>query len=51
MIYSRNQQVRFRWITDEKNVKFTIDKLYIGSDCPWFCSGHGLCHVNGCLYV
>jgi hypothetical protein len=45
----RNQEVRFRWITSQTDARFMIKNLYIGADCPWFCSGHGLCQSNGCL--
>jgi hypothetical protein len=44
-----NQEVRFRWITSQTDAKFIIRNVYIGADCPWFCSGHGLCQSNGCL--
>ncbi|CAF4678933.1 unnamed protein product [Rotaria sp. Silwood1] len=43
-----NQEVRFRWTTSQSNARFMINKVYVGADCPWFCSGHGLCQSNGC---
>ncbi|CAF4591307.1 unnamed protein product, partial [Rotaria sp. Silwood2] len=43
-----NQEVRFRWTTSQVNAQFMINKVYVGADCPWFCSGHGLCQSNGC---
>ncbi|CAF1574185.1 unnamed protein product [Rotaria magnacalcarata] len=43
-----NQEVRFRWTTSQENARFMINKVYVGADCPWFCSGHGLCRSNGC---
>ena len=43
-----NQDVRFRWTASQSNARFRIEKVYVGADCPWFCSGHGLCKSNGC---
>ncbi|CAF0744576.1 unnamed protein product [Adineta steineri] len=44
-----NQEVRFRWKANQSNARFIINNVYVGADCPWFCSGHGICQSNGCL--
>ncbi|CAF0939143.1 unnamed protein product [Adineta ricciae] len=45
-----NQDVRFRWSASKSDARFIIHNVYVGADCPWFCSGHGICQSNdGCL--
>jgi hypothetical protein len=45
----RYQEVRFRWTASQSDARFMIKKVYVGADCPWFCSGHGVCQAHGCL--
>ncbi|XP_077972003.1 reelin-like isoform X1 [Styela clava] len=38
-----DQPVRFRFHQEESDVKWALDRLFIGPSCPDACSGHGDC--------
>ncbi|XP_041459310.1 reelin-like [Lytechinus variegatus] len=43
---------RFRWHQpDFRNGRdvWAIDNIYLGSGCPWMCSGHGHCKRGNCV--
>ncbi|GFO21735.1 reelin [Plakobranchus ocellatus] len=45
-------KTRFRWRRSgikEPTPIWAIDNVYLGSDCPWLCSGHGVCDQGKCL--
>ncbi|KAK3762808.1 hypothetical protein RRG08_040503 [Elysia crispata] len=45
-------KTRFRWLRpglEEPSPIWAIDNVYLGSNCPWLCSGHGVCHNGTCL--
>uniref|UniRef100_A0A8C4RCQ5 Reelin n=1 Tax=Eptatretus burgeri TaxID=7764 RepID=A0A8C4RCQ5_EPTBU len=48
---SISSRTRFRWIQHSfspgRDV-WALDNVYIGSGCPWMCSGHGACDEGQC---
>jgi reelin len=41
---------QFRWYqSSPSSVPWAIDSIYIGHDCPSFCSGHGRCMPGYCV--
>ncbi|GFR97714.1 reelin [Elysia marginata] len=51
-LYPKSQKTRFRWLRPgeaDPSPIWAIDNVYLGSDCPWLCSGHGSCHKGKCV--
>lgn len=43
---------RFRWVQHTKSPRgdiWALDNVYLGSGCPWLCSGHGYCDHGRCV--
>ncbi|KAL8563520.1 hypothetical protein ACOMHN_064345 [Nucella lapillus] len=49
---ARSKSTRFRWVQPvgfEQQESWALSHLYIGSQCPGLCTGHGRCDANACL--
>ncbi|ESN98794.1 hypothetical protein HELRODRAFT_188910 [Helobdella robusta] len=49
---NRSPSTRFRWrqsyVATRGNI-WALDKIYVGDDCHWMCSGHGTCDGDKCI--
>ncbi|XP_043944459.1 reelin isoform X3 [Protopterus annectens] len=47
-----SSRTRFRWIQNDYSPNgsfWAIDNVVLASECPWMCSGHGVCDTNRCI--
>ncbi|XP_077982491.1 reelin-like [Glandiceps talaboti] len=50
--YVSSPATRFRWIQPEftsRKDSWSLDYIYLGTECTWMCSGHGTCQHGQCV--
>lgn len=50
--FYRSPATRLRWKQQNKTPRgnvWALDNVYLGSGCPWLCSGHGYCREGACM--
>ena len=51
-LYFRSPTTRFRWKQSSSIPRghvWALDNVYLGTGCPWLCSGHGYCRDDQCM--